>query len=292
MPTEDNPINEILLRDWWTLRLSLIWAYWAQPVSRKHYEADPGSSFQIWRVDAGYVRLRSRSKWSRGRSGEWLVMAGDKQGHEFSGDAKLLSINLVAHWMDDQPLFALNGPLRMDASEVPRLNRRGEDLVRACPAFALPHRQVPAMLAEPSSPQEFMRIRACFHSFVEVWIEAMLAAGARLTRTGRIDPRCAEAIRHIDANAVCGRVDQRQLARRVGLSVSQLNRLFVRDIGITPETYQQRERINHAKRAVIESTVPIKQIAYSMGFRHLSHFSVWFRRKVGCSPRNYRENGD
>ncbi|WP_309882612.1 helix-turn-helix domain-containing protein [Chryseobacterium rhizosphaerae] len=32
----------------------------------------------------------------------------------------------------------------------------------------------------------------------------------------------------------------------------------------------------------------IKEIAYELGFRNLSHFSYFFRSQTGMTPKNYR----
>jgi AraC-like DNA-binding protein len=37
------------------------------------------------------------------------------------------------------------------------------------------------------------------------------------------------------------------------------------------------------------TVVPIKEIAYNLGFTRLSDFSTWFRKHYGIAPRQFRE---
>jgi len=73
----------------------------------------------------------------------------------------------------------------------------------------------------------------------------------------------------------------RGLVARIGL--------FVRDVGLTPRDYHQQQQLVYARRALADRQVPIKRIAYHLGFKQPSHFSAWFRRAIGRSPRMYRQ---
>jgi len=79
-----------------------------------------------------------------------------------------------------------------------------------------------------------------------------------------------------------------ELARRVNLSVSQLDRRFKKLYKMTPQGYILRVRIHSACRELSETSHTIAQIASRCGFYDQSYFNKQFRRHLGTSPSEYR----
>ena len=55
--------------------------------------------------------------------------------------------------------------------------------------------------------------------------------------------------------------------------------------------YIRNQRIRHAQRLLLESDMPVTDIAYAVGFGDYNHFSRGFRSLCGMSARDYRKNG-
>ncbi|QCR22124.1 AraC family transcriptional regulator [Pontibacter sp. SGAir0037] len=49
-------------------------------------------------------------------------------------------------------------------------------------------------------------------------------------------------------------------------------------------------RLGHASRMLIDTTETISEISYKCGFNNLSYFNRIFRRKNGCTPKEFRQN--
>lgn len=81
----------------------------------------------------------------------------------------------------------------------------------------------------------------------------------------------------------------RDIARLAGLSVAQLFRLFAQATGTTPMDWLRRERINRAKRQLIETRDRIGDIAEHVGYGDQLYFSRDFKKVVGVSPRAFRQ---
>jgi transcriptional regulator GlxA family with amidase domain len=79
-----------------------------------------------------------------------------------------------------------------------------------------------------------------------------------------------------------------ELARRVGLSPRQLERLFLRYEQVTPARYYLRLRIDRARELLLYSDRAIIDVAVAAGFTSTSHFSHWFRRLLGVRPTEMR----
>jgi AraC-like DNA-binding protein len=79
------------------------------------------------------------------------------------------------------------------------------------------------------------------------------------------------------------------LARVAGLSVSQLQREFLRLLAMTPSAYITKVRVLMARRALERSDSAVGSIALDLGFYDQSHFTRVFRRQTGLTPLAYRQ---
>jgi AraC family transcriptional regulator, arabinose operon regulatory protein len=78
------------------------------------------------------------------------------------------------------------------------------------------------------------------------------------------------------------------LARLCRLSEPHFYRKFKQATGSTPIDWLRRERINHARRRLLESGDSIKQISEQVGYSDPFFFSRDFKRYTGAAPKNYR----
>lgn len=78
-------------------------------------------------------------------------------------------------------------------------------------------------------------------------------------------------------------------ARLAGVSVPHFHRCFSAATGSSPMDWLRRERINRAKRQLSETREPVRDVAGEVGYADPFHFSRDFRKVVGVSPRQYRQ---
>jgi len=109
-----------------------------------------------------------------------------------------------------------------------------------------------------------------------------------LRNTPRWHGRFAKAIAMIHSSYGEG-LDIKRLAKMVGVSQSQFERLFSRILGTTPYEYLLRVRIAAARALLENSDRTIADIACETGFYDHSHFTRTFKRLVGVSPGKYRK---
>lgn len=75
-----------------------------------------------------------------------------------------------------------------------------------------------------------------------------------------------------------------ELAASVGLSRRQLERLFMEKTKSSPALVYKRVRLERAKQLLLETSVPMVEIAIEVGFENASHFSRAFARRSACRP--------
>lgn len=81
-----------------------------------------------------------------------------------------------------------------------------------------------------------------------------------------------------------------QLAELVNMSEVSFSRFFKLRTGKNLTDYLIDIRLGHATRLLADSTQTVAEIGYNCGFNNLSNFNRIFRKKKGCTPKEFREN--
>jgi transcriptional regulator GlxA family with amidase domain len=78
------------------------------------------------------------------------------------------------------------------------------------------------------------------------------------------------------------------VAGNVGLSRRQIERLFRQEMGRSPARYYLEIRLDRARHLLIQSSMPVVEVAVACGFVSASHFSKCYRELYGRSPQQER----
>ena len=78
-----------------------------------------------------------------------------------------------------------------------------------------------------------------------------------------------------------------QLAQAVHLSCGHLSRVFRRTTGMTLEQFLIRQRVELAKRALLDPRFNVAEVADRCGFCNPAYFASVFKRYVKCTPREF-----
>lgn len=108
------------------------------------------------------------------------------------------------------------------------------------------------------------------------------------TRIGVRHPRLSQVIREMEA-AIEEPVSPALLAKQVGMSTRQLERLFRRYLDRSPKRYYMELRLTRARNLLMQTDMSIIEVALACGFTSPSHFSKCYRAHYGTTP--YRERG-
>ncbi len=79
-----------------------------------------------------------------------------------------------------------------------------------------------------------------------------------------------------------------QLAKVAHLSVSALERRFKKHLAKTPKQFIRQIRLENARRLLVETKLPIAQVAYQSGFADHSYFSRHFKLMFDELPSQLR----
>ncbi|MCP5557024.1 MAG: AraC family transcriptional regulator [Verrucomicrobiaceae bacterium] len=118
-----------------------------------------------------------------------------------------------------------------------------------------------------------------------------IAFESRLSEPGAIQPELPTAVvRALEKMRLYFHQSMRvtELADLSGMSESHFSRQFKAAMGTSPIDWLRRERINQAKRRLIESSDPVKEVARQVGYSDQFFFSKDFKKMVGHTPSEFR----
>lgn len=80
------------------------------------------------------------------------------------------------------------------------------------------------------------------------------------------------------------------LARRMGMALSTLRRKFRLATGGTLHELLLNRRLSDARQLLLETDLPIKDIAAQLGYKDVYFFTRQFKASIGQPPRRFRES--
>jgi len=108
------------------------------------------------------------------------------------------------------------------------------------------------------------------------------------TRIGVRHPKLSAVIQMMEAN-IEEPISPSILAKDVGMSTRQLERLFRRYLNRSPKRYYMELRLQKARNLLMQTDMSVINVALACGFASPSHFSKCYRAQYDTTP--YRERG-
>lgn len=81
-----------------------------------------------------------------------------------------------------------------------------------------------------------------------------------------------------------------EVARIASMTEVSFSRFFKSRTGISFIDSLIEIRLGHASRKLIDTTESVAEVAYNCGFNNISNFNRIFKKKKGCTPKEFREN--
>lgn len=145
-----------------------------------------------------------------------------------------------------------------------------------------------ANLHEYSKP---LQMTSALYAFLALVLESARQEPSAFTSGTVKDQYIAQAIRFLK-NSYTEEITIEDMARNLGLNRKYMTDLFKEAVGMPPQQYLGQLRINKACELLAETSLSVKEIAYSVGYRNQLHFSKMFRQSYGISPSEYRKIGN
>ena len=193
---------------------------------------------------------------------------------------------------DHLVVFPLGGSYTLDCRAAGRFT-----LVNFLPAIPLPtdtflslpigkreeflsaHRRM-EQIARRTDEGKDARLLSGFYELLSIAIHAE-AGRAR-------SPRIGAAILYIQEHLADPLLRCAEIAAAVGVGEVYLRRLFLKETGLSPAAYLQKERLAEARRLLAETADTVSHIAEACGYTDVYVFCHAFKRECGKTPTEYR----
>lgn len=244
-------------------------------------------NFILWHLLEGEVEITSSGPSLKANQGSWMVLVPGlgRRMQNFAPSSKIISL----HFSVEVGSARWHGPAAAVFADDPVLMAATEELER-CTYAKHPQGVVSGgPVLSVASFEEQIEIKQKTWSFWKPLAQQLAAAGITLRAPDITHPVMAKSMALIESWPMTTHWDRHEISQVVGVSASQLDRIWRETCGQTPFQYWSQRRLLHACRQLQGMKHSVKEIAYELGFAHLSQFSNWFQRHQHTSPRTYRE---
>lgn len=283
--------NDIVYKDWLNLSIHLLWCY-DDIIARGIYSDDHPLIFThyensgAWYIRKGWAKVVYANGEIIAREGQWMVLKPENRIQSFAKGTELISISFKATWPDGSHLFEHGLPLILEGENHPELENKAKPVIDLANEFAPESWDTRSSLVSFS---KYIQIQSLLYAWLLELQKSLAFKGVQHTGQFRVDDRVLEAIRILYSKNLRDKLDINSLAEAVFLSKTHLIRLFHKDLKQSPAQYYENIRIEYAKERLNVPDSRVKETAYALGFNHLSHFSRWFKKLSGMSPRAYKD---
>lgn len=97
-----------------------------------------------------------------------------------------------------------------------------------------------------------------------------------------------KALRYINKH-ICDPITIQEIADHINISKAHLSRLFRDHAGETVFQYINRTKVERAKKMILNTDLPLIDIAITMGYQSRQSFFLSFKKETGISPQEYRQ---
>lgn len=98
----------------------------------------------------------------------------------------------------------------------------------------------------------------------------------------------AKVLRYV-TDHLTEQLSMEQLADAVSVSRRTFSRVFARTADMTPSAFVEQVRIDHSRKLLEQTDLPLKTIAFRCGFHNANQMRFIYSRRLDTTPREYRE---
>lgn len=130
---------------------------------------------------------------------------------------------------------------------------------------------------------------SCVENFM-VWAEEVYLIAEQIIKERKESSSFMNQVKQIIREQISSEnLSRNTIADALHMNPDYLSHLFHKQSGELLNTYITQERVSAAKIQLLNTNLPLKEIAYQTGFANVSYFHKQFKRFTGLTPNQYRQ---
>jgi AraC-like DNA-binding protein len=107
--------------------------------------------------------------------------------------------------------------------------------------------------------------------------------------SGKYIAKTIEEVRFLMRQNTEKEINLEELAQKHNVGYSYFRKMFKKYTGVPPGQYHLQLRIIRAKELLVSTDKSIKEISLELGFQSIHYFSIFFKKKAGLNPSEFRK---
>ena len=229
---------------------------------------------------------------------EWIVAVAPPEASApgmllaIDGNQRIIGANRVACtslMLDDRVLLAGTSLWSIFERDIDLFRRQDRTDITARLLIAGSNDSRPALVTPPETMSASNNPTNCnLHTRPRLGSIVISRLPPAPQAQGGLSPGAMRRVReyvevHLDES-----IDLSMLARVAGLSVHHFARQFKQSAGVTPHVYLTQKRVERAQEMLVQTDLPLAEIACVVGFFDQGHLARHFRHMLGTTPREFR----
>lgn len=96
-------------------------------------------------------------------------------------------------------------------------------------------------------------------------------------------------LKYIDKH-LSEKISNSELSKIICLNETYFSNAFTKQFGLPPKQYILKKRMSLAGKMLVETNMPVKEIAFQLGYDNEMYFNRTFHKFTGIPPGKYRKN--
>jgi AraC-like DNA-binding protein len=288
MPSLQIPPVRLPLLQWQSFLPTLEWVAYGAPPSRMRYSLRNVPHYSADWIQTGSITMNQGSKSVTTAAGEWLFrQPGGVVTYSRSPDNEIISIGFSIRWTGRGSMYLPSKHPFWKTGPLPRLEEKTKLLFQYVKQTLGPNHSMHNLQGQEVDMATCFRYYHLFYDWLATWEEEMRQHGVRWIHTEHLDESVTQAALYLETLPLHQPIRVSEIASNLGISTTQLTRLFQQHFGVAPKAYRMKLKLQHALQQLQGTRAHIKEIAAQLGYSP-AQFTTWIKKQTGTPPQQYR----
>ncbi len=274
---------------WQSLCFEWLWVYHGQVPRVEEWSAEITVPAGWFRVEKGQARIQADGREIIVKAGQSFFTAPGTRRQWFADGTRLLSVGFRCQWPGGMSVFGTGLNIALSSAKTTRLLEATRALFFAIHGRKKEVTYHEGIASASRSLKDWCNHEAAFRHWFGVYVSTLERLGITpRERASNQDRRLDQLLHGLNDWPLDHPLKLTHLASGTRLSARSIHDLLRTQLGMTAQVWLERRKLEAARQRLTSEDTPLKEIAFTLGFRHPPHFTTWFKRHTGMTPTAFR----